>query len=556
MIHKTDRIIAAGCAGMLGEAVYEAFKDICEFHPSDIALNVPWLERLDVRSEKEVSAYLKKLKPNFIINLAALTDMEYCELYPEDAYSTNTGGVQHLVNYAREHNIPFVYISTAGIFDGEKDEYAETDSPNPLSVYGKSKYGGELVAKTLPKHIIIRAGWMMGGGPNKDKKFVNKIIKQLRAGAKELAVVNDKYGTPCHTYDLAQSIKYLLDHDAYGLYHGACDGGGNRVDVARYLLECLGVANQVKIREVDSSFFLEHYFAPRPKSEKLINNDLKKIAPHLTRDWKICLKEYIERFNWNLWDLNTSGMERHFYKNYFKIEKEHWLMIGRRAIVCDNLSKYLSKKADDIRILEFGCGSGLFVDELSKKGYKSSGLDISSEAVIFGELRGINNLGVIDSHKIHFPDNSFDVVITLDVLEHLEDEAWALKEMERVLKPGGIMTIMAPAYMFLWGVQDVVSHHYRRYTRGNLVSKIKHSTTLKLIRSSYFNTFLFPPIAIFRLISKLFQIKGRESDFDINNRFLDKTFASIFNFERKLLKTISYPFGVSILLILKKEKEK
>jgi dTDP-4-dehydrorhamnose reductase len=303
MIHKSDRVVLTGCGGMLGEAVYDVFADACQVHASDIDMNVPWLERLDVRVSKEVAAYLKKVKPDYIVHLAALTDMEYCELNPGDAYATNAGGVKNVVDYARDHDIPLVYISTAGVFDGEKDEYVESDTPNPLSVYGKSKYEGELAAKTLPKSIVIRAGWMMGGGPKKDKKFINKIIKQLQAGTKELAVVNDKFGTPCYTYDLAQSIKYLLDHDAYGVYHGACDGGGSRADIARYLLDCFGLASQVKVREVDSNYFSESYFAIRPRSEKLINSELRKIAPHLTRDWKICLKEYIERFKWNVVDL-------------------------------------------------------------------------------------------------------------------------------------------------------------------------------------------------------------------------------------------------------------
>lgn len=537
---------------MLGEAVYDVFKDVCKVHATDIDLNVPWLERLDVRVAKEVNAYLTKVKPNYIVHLAALTDMEYCELHPEDAYATNTGGVQNVVEYVRDHNIPFVYISTAGIFDGGKDEYTEGDTPNPLSVYGKSKYGGELVAKTLPKSIVIRAGWMMGGGPKKDKKFINKIIKQLRAGAREIAVVNDKFGTPCHTYDLAQSIKYLLDQDAYGLYHGACDGGGSRADIARFLLECLGLTNQVKVKEVDSSYFSENYFAKRPRSEKLINNELRRIAAHLTRDWKICLKEYIERFSWNLWDLNTSGMERSFYKNYFKVEKEHWLMVVRRMIAKDNLKVYVKEKPEETKVLDFGCGSGLFVSELAEHGYEAYGLDISEEAVKFGLLQGRKNLGVIDAHKIDFPDNTFDAVFGMAVLEHLEDESWALKEIERVLKPGGIFITVVPAYMFLWGVQDEAAHHYRRYTKGSLLKKIGQSTLLRKVRSSYFNTFLFFPIAAFRLLSRALGIKGRDSDFDINSPFLNTFFFSIFNLERKLLAYVPFPFGISILAVLRK----
>ncbi|MFZ2621022.1 MAG: class I SAM-dependent methyltransferase [Minisyncoccia bacterium] len=245
-------------------------------------------------------------------------------------------------------------------------------------------------------------------------------------------------------------------------------------------------------------------------------------------------------------------MDRSFYKNYFKIEKEHWLMRVRRAIVVDSLATYLTKKPKNTKLLDFGCGSGIFVEELSKTGFDTHGLDISAEAVRFGELQGIKNLGVIDSHKIDFSDNTFDVVLTLDVLEHLEDESWALKEIERVLKSGGIFVIMVPAYMFLWGVQDEVAHHYRRYTKSGLLKEINKSTKLSIIRSSYFNTFLFIPIALVRLVSRLFRIKGRESDFDLNNPTLNKILFSIFNFERKLLKKIDYSFGVSILVVLKK----
>lgn len=556
MIHRSDRVVLTGCGGMLGEAVYAEFKDACQVYASDIDLNVPWLERVDVANKKEVDTHLDRIKPNYIVHLAALTDMEYCELHPNEAYATNTGGVENVAHYARTHNIPLVYISTAGVFDGEKEDYTEHDIPNPLSVYGKSKYGGELVAKTVNKSIIIRAGWMMGGGPKKDKKFINKIIKQLRAGVKELAVVNDKFGTPCYTYDLAKSIRFLLDNEQYGIYHGACEGGGNRHDVALSLVDFLGLGKEVTAREVDSSFFKENYFAVRPRSEKLTNVELKKVGPHLTREWKECLQEYLVKFNWNLWDLNTSGMERSFYKNYFEVEKNHWLMRVRRMIVRDTLSRYIDRKPKTIKVLDFGCGSGIFVEELANARYHSYGVDISEEAVKFGKLQGRKNLEVLDSHKVNFPDNTFDAVVTLDVLEHLEDEEWALKEMERILKPGGVLVVMVPAYMFLWGIQDEVAHHYRRYTRSGLLGKIQEVTTLHTVRVSYFNTFLFPPIAFVRLLSRVLGLKKRHSDFDLNNDVLNRIFFSVFNTERKVLKRVSFPFGVSLLAVSKKSEDK
>jgi len=537
---------------MLGEAVYGVFQGTCQVLASDIDVNEPWLERLDVANAADVARYLDRVKPNYIIHLAAKTDMEYCELHPEEAYAVNTGGVENVAAYARDHNIPLLYISTAGVFDGQKDEYTEHDAPNPLSVYGKSKYGGELVAKTVPKSIIVRAGWMMGGGPRKDKKFINKIVKQLRAGVKELAVVNDKFGTPCYTYDLARSIRYLLDHDAYGIFHGACDGGGSRADVARAMLAHFKWSERVAIHEVDSDFFKESYFATRPRSEQLLNVELKSKAPQLTRNWQACLDEYLAKFNWNLWDMNTSGMERSFYKSYFKSEREHWLMRVRRSIVRDILAAELPGRPADRKVLDFGAGFGVLVNELSAAGYDVHGVDISAEAVKFGLLQGTRNLQVLDSHRAEFADQSFDAVLALDVLEHLEDENWALKEIERVLKPGGIVIVMVPAHMFLWGVHDETAHHYRRYGMGPLLRKIRASTSLQVARTSYYNTLLFPPIAAFRLASRVLKLKNRESDFDVNSPFMNRLCFSIFDAERKMLRKYRMPFGVSILVVLRK----
>ncbi|PIP86869.1 NAD(P)-dependent oxidoreductase [Candidatus Campbellbacteria bacterium CG22_combo_CG10-13_8_21_14_all_36_13] len=298
MINKEDKIVITGCGGMLGEAVYSEFKDICKVYASDIDLNEDWLEYLDVSSANAVAEYLENIKPDYIIHLAAKTDMEYCELNSEETYATNRNGVTHVVKYANSANIPVVYISTAGIFDGEQESYREEDKPNPLSVYGRSKYEGELEAKKATKSIVVRAGWMIGGGPKKDKKFVKKIVEQINNGSKQLHVVNDKFGTPCYTYDLAKSLHFLVDNEYYGIYHGACDGKCNRYEVAVAMMIDLGIKDEVEVIEVDSSFVEKDFFAPRPRSEILQNIRLKKIAPHLTRDWEICVKEYLNKFDW------------------------------------------------------------------------------------------------------------------------------------------------------------------------------------------------------------------------------------------------------------------
>ncbi len=300
MINKNNRVLITGCGGMLGEAVYAEFKDKCLVYATDIDLNESWLTHLDVSSAEEAKKCFEKIKPDFVVHLAALTDMEYCENHPKHAYDVNGKGTENLLKLSRQKNIPFVYISTAGIFDGKKDSYTEEDLPNPLSIYAKSKYVGEVAAKSYRKSIIIRAGWMIGGGPAKDKKFVNKIIKQLKSGAVELAVVNDKMGTPTYTYDLAKVIWELLSREAFGLYHGVCRGaGGSRYDVAKVILSSLGLKNKILLKEVDSEYFKDSYFAPRPSSEKLLDTKLEKLGINVTRKWEECLGEYIKKFDWD-----------------------------------------------------------------------------------------------------------------------------------------------------------------------------------------------------------------------------------------------------------------
>ena len=297
MITQNQTVLITGCGGMLGEGVYKRFKDNARVVATDIDLNEPWLSLLDVRDSVAVAAMLDEVKPDYIVHLAALTDMEYCEKNPADAQATNVDSVNHFASYIEKNNTPFAYICTAGIFDGEKDVYQEDDVANPLSVYGKTKYGGELNAKKYPKHVVARAGWMMGGGPIKDKKFINKMIKQVQGGAKELFVVDDKLGTPCYTYDLANILYTLLDQEHYGVFHGVCDGGGSRADIARYLMKSLG-RQDIKITEVSSDYFKSSYYAPRPASEKMINKHLNDLGLKLTRDWHEAIDDYVHKFDW------------------------------------------------------------------------------------------------------------------------------------------------------------------------------------------------------------------------------------------------------------------
>lgn len=285
----------SGCGGMLGDAFYNVFKENYELKCTDIDLNADWLEYLDFRNLEEYSKSVNKFKPDYLFHLGAYTDLEYCEENIEDTYSTNTISVENAVFIANKINIPILYISTAGIFDGSKDVYDDWDQPNPLCHYARSKYAGEkFVIQQARFPIVLRAGWMMGGGPNKDKKFVSKVLKQIKDGKNTLNVVDDKLGTPTYTFDFAENAKIILENQIWGLYNLVCQGTTGRYEVAQEILSILNLETKIQLNKVDSSYFKDEYYAPRPPSERLINKKLQLRGLDKMRDWKVCLKEYLE----------------------------------------------------------------------------------------------------------------------------------------------------------------------------------------------------------------------------------------------------------------------
>ena len=202
---KYKKILIMGANGMLGTTL----KPLLEsgtylLTDKDIDNDISFC---DIRDLKHTTDVVKEYNPDIILNFAALVDLEYCEKEKDDCYLTNTIAAIHLFNLAKDLNIPYVFISTAGIFGNDKEFYTEEDQPYPLSSYGKSKYYTEqlLQNQDYKKYWIFRAGWMMGGGPSKDKKFVNKIINQIKSGKTELYVVDDKLGVPTYTKDFASS---------------------------------------------------------------------------------------------------------------------------------------------------------------------------------------------------------------------------------------------------------------------------------------------------------------------------------------------------------------
>lgn len=275
-----DKMLILGCGGMLGKAMMKVFPDA---KYTDIDHNEICISYLDIKDFYTLAANIKEV--DIVINLAAITDMEKCEYDKNICYETNYVGAKNVADLCAVYDKELVYVSTAGIFSGNKEFFTDKDKPEPRSHYAISKYLGELATLKHEKSYVIRAGWMFGSGA-KDKKFIKKIL-ELAVKGEKLYIVNDKKGTPTYTDDFSKGIKRLIESKRYGVYNQVCEGYTDRLEVAKELLKNLNLNNEIE--EVSSDYFKRFYYAYRPDNESLKNSDCIEM-----RNWKDCLKEYCE----------------------------------------------------------------------------------------------------------------------------------------------------------------------------------------------------------------------------------------------------------------------
>lgn len=294
------RYLITGANGMLGNALssilIKAGAEVCL---ADINLEntVNNMLLLDIRDKEHIRVVVEETRPDFLFHLAAETNVDRCELEQEHAYRTNVLGTENVALVCKTFTIPMAYISTCGIFDGEKQEpYTELDSPNPLSVYSKTKLRGEEIVKgLLQEYFIFRAGWMMGGD-KRDKKFVVKIVELLKT-KDEISVVNDKFGSPTYTVDFSKAMLEIIKQRRYGLYHLTNRGFCSRYELACKIKEYLKKDNVV-IKPISSSKF--PLPAPRPRSEAAENLNLKLVGlGEIMRPWEKALEDYLAKLNDN-----------------------------------------------------------------------------------------------------------------------------------------------------------------------------------------------------------------------------------------------------------------
>jgi len=238
------------------------------------------------------------------------------------------------------------------------------------------------------------------------------------------------------------------------------------------------------------------------------------------------------------------------------VEDVHWWFVGRRRILLSILNRYVGSGATNGRqILDVGCGTGTMLTHLARFG-DARGVDMDLEAVGYCHDRGLLHVTQSGADSLPFEKDRFDLVTALDVVEHIDDDLAALREMRRVIKPGGLLLLTVPAYRFLWGRQDDINLHKRRYVARELRSRLQ-TASFEVERMTYMNSILFPAIAAIRLVRHVLPEPPKlESDFAFPApQPLNVLLSAVFGSERHFLTRFDIPFGVSIMALARRPLE-
>lgn len=256
----------------------------------------PKRHELNVANDEQVMKYANH-NIDWIIHLASETDHEFCDVSPSHCYFVNTVGTGNMANLAKALGVPLIYVSTASVFDGKKLlPYTTADKPNPINHYNRSKYYGELIALEYERAYVLRAGWMFGGGPQIDKKFVNKIFQKVtKRGDKTIMVADDCVGSPTYSVDFAGNIKEIIevrhegdDDSDYGIYHSvnASERGVSRYEFALAIVRLMGWDHYIEIIpcKIDE---LKAEFPCKRTNYEVLDSSFRN------REWKFSLERYL-----------------------------------------------------------------------------------------------------------------------------------------------------------------------------------------------------------------------------------------------------------------------
>jgi dTDP-4-dehydrorhamnose reductase len=292
------KILVTGGKGQLGTDCVRVFGKTHEVLAID-------LDEVDITRRSDLEALVQKFMPNIIINCAAYTQVDNCEIEKDLAWNVNVTGTENLVKCSEKQGCRLIHISTDYVFDGSKkipEPYVEKDKPHPVSYYGKTKYESEkVVLNGADRHVIVRPAWMYGvNGYN----FLKTMLKLALNNPKdEIRVVNDQYGSPTWSYGLALQIQRIIQTDAQGIYHATAEGYCTWFELAEYFLNKMQVPHTIV--PCTSEEFPTR--AKRPKNSILENRNLKEKGINIMSQWQDDIDRFVSSFRKNLIGEVTKG---------------------------------------------------------------------------------------------------------------------------------------------------------------------------------------------------------------------------------------------------------
>lgn len=283
------KILITGSNGQLGRELVNQLESINQSIKQPKYDVLPTTrDDLDISNQTNVDSFIVYNKPDVIINCAAYTKVDECEDNIETAYKINALGARNLAIASEKVSAKLVHISTDYVFNGiSKHPYREDNKTEPNSVYGNSKLMGEKFVKQFShKYFILRTAWLYGDGNN----FVKTMIK-LSSENKEVNIVDDQFGSPTSTVDLARVIIRIMETEHYGVYHATCEGECSWYDFAKKIFELKNI--DIKVNPIKSKDF--KCKAQRPPYSVLDNFMLKLIELNLFRQWEESIEEYLNK---------------------------------------------------------------------------------------------------------------------------------------------------------------------------------------------------------------------------------------------------------------------
>lgn len=275
------KVLIIGSEGMLGH-------DLVDILSKENEISTTTIWTLDITDIEKTIKTVKEINPDVVVHAAAFTDVNGSESKKDLAYQVNVIGTRNVAVACRESDSALVYICTDYVFDGTKgSSYYEYDQTNPLSVYGKTKYLGEVyIRDILSKFYIVRTAWLYGfHGPN----FVTTMLN-LAKTKDNISVVNDQIGSPTYTLDLAKAIAELIKKPAYGIYHITNSGSCSWYEYAKEIFKIAGI--DIEVKPVSTEEYPQP--APRPKYSVLENYNWKIEGFKEIRDYKDALRSYMK----------------------------------------------------------------------------------------------------------------------------------------------------------------------------------------------------------------------------------------------------------------------